>query len=62
MRTRHIDDVLAGALKSGTRQAVILGAGLDSRAYRFGELRNARLFELDLRPTQEYKRGESASS
>jgi methyltransferase (TIGR00027 family) len=57
VRTRHIDDVLEESLRSGTNQVVNMGAGLDSRAYRFGDaLRNARVFELDLPATQEYKK------
>ena len=57
IRTRHIDEVLVESLKAGSTQVVILGAGLDSRAYRFGDaLRGARVFELDLPQTQEYKK------
>lgn len=57
VRTRHIDDVLAESLRAGATQVVILGAGLDSRAYRFGEaLRGVRVFELDLPQTQNYKK------
>jgi methyltransferase (TIGR00027 family) len=57
VRTRHIDAVLDESLRTGTTQIVNLGAGLDSRAYRFGgALRNARVFELDLPATQEYKK------
>jgi methyltransferase (TIGR00027 family) len=57
VRTRYIDEVLADSLKAGSTQVVILGAGLDSRAYRFGEaLRGVRIFELDLPQTQEYKK------
>jgi methyltransferase (TIGR00027 family) len=57
VRTRHIDDVLEESLRMGSTQVVILGAGLDSRAYRFGgALGNARVFELDLPATQEYKK------
>jgi methyltransferase (TIGR00027 family) len=56
-RTRHIDAVFEDALASGAAQAVILGAGLDSRAYRFRDkLRGARVFEVDFPPTQEYKK------
>ena len=36
VRTRHIDDVLEKSLGPDTTQVVNLGAGLDSRAYRFG--------------------------
>ena len=34
-RERYIDDVLQTFLNEGLRQIVILGAGYDSRAYRF---------------------------
>ena len=57
VRTRHIDDVLAESLRAGATQVVILGAGLDSRAYRFGDaFRGTRVFELDLPQTQTYKK------
>ena len=57
VRTRHIDAVFEESLRAGANQVVILGAGLDSRAYRFGELlRDARVFEVDFPPTQEYKK------
>jgi O-methyltransferase involved in polyketide biosynthesis len=56
-RTRHIDQVFEEALKLGATQVVNLGAGLDSRAYRFPSLlRNVIVFELDLPATQEYKK------
>ena len=56
-RTRYIDEVFKESLAAGATQVVILGAGLDSRAYRFGEvLRGARVFEVDFPPTQEYKK------
>lgn len=57
VRTRHIDEVVREGLKSGCTQIVIMGAGLDSRAYRFGDaIRGVRVFELDLPQTQEYKK------
>lgn len=57
LRTRHIDDVLADSLRAGATQVVILGAGLDSRAYRLREgSRGVRVFELDLPQTQNYKK------
>jgi methyltransferase (TIGR00027 family) len=34
-RTKHFDAALLAALESGTRQVVFLGAGYDSRPYRF---------------------------
>jgi methyltransferase (TIGR00027 family) len=48
-RTHHIDALLVDALSTGATQVVNLGAGLDSRAYRFRErFPRARFFELDL--------------
>jgi methyltransferase (TIGR00027 family) len=34
-RTRFFDSMLAEAIEAGTRQVLIMGAGFDSRAYRF---------------------------
>ena len=57
VRTRHIDAMFEESLASGATQVVILGAGLDSRAYRYGtRLAGARVFEVDFPPTQEYKK------
>ncbi len=48
-RTHHIDALLVDALSAGATQVVNLGAGLDSRAYRFRErFPKVRFFELDL--------------
>lgn len=56
-RTRHIDAVFEDSLRLGAAQVVNLGAGLDSRAYRFPDaLRRAHVFEVDFPPTQEYKK------
>ena len=54
LRTLHIDRAMQKALMKGARQVVILGAGHDSRAYRFrNALRdNALVFEVDFPPTQ----------
>lgn len=47
-RTKYIDEVLLAELAAGAAQLVLLGAGYDSRAYRFAsELRSARVFEVD---------------
>ncbi len=55
-RARFIDDVLQAALDGGIQQLVILGAGLDSRAYRFDGLnKGVRVFELDQPATQTEK-------
>lgn len=48
VRTRYIDDFLDQHLTPDVRQLVILGAGYDSRAYRFGDrLRQVAVFEVD---------------
>jgi methyltransferase (TIGR00027 family) len=48
-RTHHMDALLLEALSTGATQVVNLGAGFDSRAYRFRErFPRARFFELDL--------------
>lgn len=54
-RTRFAEDALAGAVRAGTRQLVVLGAGLDTFAYRnpYPEL---RVFEVDHPDTQAWKR------
>lgn len=56
LRTKAIDVHLAEALRSGIDQLVILGAGLDARAWRLQALRNATVFEVDHPSTQQYKR------
>ena len=55
-RTHFIDARLQDAVRNGIGQLVILGAGFDSRAYRFAEaLRNVRVFEVDQPDTQNLK-------
>jgi methyltransferase (TIGR00027 family) len=57
LRTRFIDDALKRAVERGASQIVILGAGFDSRAYRFRDLLKAcHVIEVDARATQEYKK------
>src|SRR5207244_2880132 len=57
VRTRFVDDRMKQALENGATQVVILGAGFDTRAYRFaGLLRDRRLFEVDYRSTQQLKK------
>ena len=49
LRHRFIDDHLAAALDDGAAQVVLLGAGYDTRAYRFAEqLAGRPVFEVDL--------------
>jgi methyltransferase (TIGR00027 family) len=57
-RTVAIDDVVREA---GAPQVVILGAGLDGRAWRMGELSDAVVFEVDHPDSQQAKRGRVAS-
>jgi methyltransferase (TIGR00027 family) len=55
-RDRYIDDYLTRCLQAGFDQLVILGAGYDSRAYRFEALRPPmRIFEVDHPATQQAK-------
>lgn len=56
LRTEAIDAHLLRALRSGIRQLVILGAGLDARAWRLQALEDATVFEVDHPATQRYKR------
>lgn len=55
-RTRHIDEILIQCIKNGLEQLVILGAGFDSRAYRFKQLEiKTKVFEVDHPATQQIK-------
>lgn len=55
-RTRYIDDYLKTCIDDGIEQLVILGAGYDSRAYRFDGLKGrVRVFEVDHPDTQRAK-------
>ena len=56
-RTRFLDDVVLDACAAGCRQVVILGAGLDARAFRLDWPPKLRLFELDLAAVLEFKEG-----
>jgi methyltransferase (TIGR00027 family) len=53
VRTLAIDDAIVAA---ATPQLVILGAGLDGRAYRMSELRETLVFEVDHPDSQRDKR------
>jgi methyltransferase (TIGR00027 family) len=55
-RTLYLDELLLAAA-SAVRQIVILGAGFDTRPYRFAEqLKGIRIFEVDHPGTAEWKR------
>ena len=51
-RELYIDDVLRNFLDEGLQQLVILGAGYDSRAYRFDLPKRVKTFEVDHPVTQ----------
>lgn len=48
IRTRFYDDYLTAATAAGSRQVVLLAAGLDTRAFRLAWPAGTRVFELDL--------------
>jgi len=55
-RVRYIDDYLKTCMADGIGQLVILGAGYDTRPYRFDELKGrAKVFEVDHADTQKTK-------
>lgn len=55
-RTAYFDNLFVDALNNGIPQIVLLGAGYDTRAYRFAELdTGTKIFELDAAPTQNRK-------
>ena len=54
-RSRYAEDRLADAIERGIGQYVLLGAGLDSFAYRSPLAGRVRVFEVDHPATQEYK-------
>jgi methyltransferase (TIGR00027 family) len=57
VRTRFIDELMERAVRGGATQAVILGAGFDTRAHRFSELlKDVAVIEIDYGATQEYKK------
>ena len=55
VRSRYVEDQLAEAVLNGVGQYVILGAGLDTFAYR-NPFHSLRVFEVDLPATQAWKR------
>lgn len=60
-RSRFAEDTIAAAVATGTRQVVILGAGLDTFAYR-NPIPDLRVFELDHPATQAWKRDRLAAA
>ncbi|MFC7442211.1 class I SAM-dependent methyltransferase [Laceyella putida] len=56
-RSRYTEDHLKAAIQQGITQYVILGAGMDTFAFRNPELQhNFQIFEIDHPATQDFKR------
>jgi methyltransferase (TIGR00027 family) len=55
VRSRYVEDRLAEAGAEGVTQYVVLGAGLDTFAYR-NPFPRLRVFEVDFQATQEWKK------
>jgi len=62
-RAHYIDAALQKAAAEGVEQVVVLGAGFDTRAYRFGATHpRLRFFEVDLPATIEAKKSRVAEA
>ena len=61
-RSRYTEDRLAEGVRRGVRQYVLLGAGLDTFAYRSELAGHVRVFEVDHPATQESKRRQLAAA
>jgi methyltransferase (TIGR00027 family) len=57
VRTHFFDEYFGTAVATGIRQAVILAAGLDSRAYRLSWPAGTAVYEIDQPQVLEYKTG-----
>ncbi|CAL9674637.1 class I SAM-dependent methyltransferase [Streptomyces sp. enrichment culture] len=55
VRTKFLDDLLQQASAAGIRQVVLLGAGMDSRAFRMDWPEGTRLFEIDTAAPLDFK-------
>ncbi|HKI42639.1 MAG TPA: SAM-dependent methyltransferase, partial [Mycobacterium sp.] len=55
VRTRFFDDFFLNAARDGVRQAVILAAGLDARAYRLNWPSGSVVYEVDQPKVVEFK-------
>ncbi|MFD8706593.1 class I SAM-dependent methyltransferase [Kitasatospora sp. NPDC059648] len=55
IRTKFLDDLLQQACADGVRQVVLLGAGMDSRAFRMDWPEGTRLFEVDTAAPLDFK-------
>jgi methyltransferase (TIGR00027 family) len=54
-RTRYIDEKLTEAINNGIKNVVIIGAGMDMRAFRIEGIDSLNVFELDSAIMSEYK-------
>ena len=54
-RAAYAEKVVLNELKLGTQQYVILGAGLDTFAWRYPSLKDVTIFEIDHPSTQKFK-------
>jgi methyltransferase (TIGR00027 family) len=61
LRVMAINAELEQAVAAGCRQVVVLGAGLDTRAYYMTALADAEVFEVDHPATQAFKRSKAAA-
>jgi methyltransferase (TIGR00027 family) len=61
-RTRYIDEYLQESIEDGIKQLVIIGAGLDSRPYRFDGLKKIKVYEVDHPATQSIKKAKVRST
>lgn len=56
-RTKYFDELFSQYLNQQIPQIVLLGAGYDSRAYRYANrIKNSRIYEVDTSATQKIKR------
>ncbi|MDJ0113788.1 SAM-dependent methyltransferase, partial [Rhodococcus erythropolis] len=55
LRTRFFDEFFLSSTESGVEQAVIVAAGLDSRAYRLDWNSESTVFEVDQPKVLEFK-------
>ena len=56
VRTRVLDDRIAASVLAGARQVVLLGAGLDARAFRLDLPRGTVVYEVDRPDVLAFKR------
>ncbi|MFJ2707489.1 class I SAM-dependent methyltransferase [Streptomyces sp. NPDC087428] len=57
LRTRVLDDYLLRSVRAGARQVVLLGAGLDSRAFRLDWPPGCVIYEIDREGVLAFKHG-----